>query len=266
MESVVDFDQVPFLSVSGQTLSLGRILRYLQLSGKLLPLLGEIVEQHIIYEEIQNRTDLDVTLAEMEQAAIDLRLKHQLVEPEQFQRWLASQGMDHTAFQNRVVTSLRLQKLIECIAAPNLPSAFEQQRHLLDQVDLFCFSSVTRELADQVKAQILSGETSFTQLLQTDKPANQELVSIVRGLTPVGKLPQPLRDVMPTIAPTDIIGPLPLEQRWCLFQVGAVVPAVLAGDVKKALELQLFQQWLAAKAQPLMVQLANRDRTLQSVS
>lgn len=138
MKVNIDFDAVPFLAIEGQTLSLAKVLQYFQLSGNLLPLLREIVEQSVLYAELQHRTDLEVSRAVVDQAVIDFRVQNGLTDLEQFQRWLANQSLDYPAFQARILLGAKLEKLVERLAAPRLDAYFEQQRLLLAQVDLSC--------------------------------------------------------------------------------------------------------------------------------
>ena len=51
-----------FLSIDGIPLETGRILNYLQLSGKLRSFLGEILRQYVLEAELNTRRELDVDL------------------------------------------------------------------------------------------------------------------------------------------------------------------------------------------------------------
>lgn len=68
-----DLQNLPFLNIDDQPLSLGQLLQYLQVSGNLLPFLQEIVGQHVIYQEIQARQDLEVSASQLVSGLAQLR-------------------------------------------------------------------------------------------------------------------------------------------------------------------------------------------------
>jgi parvulin-like peptidyl-prolyl isomerase len=71
-----------------------------------------------------------------------------------------------------------------------------------------------------------------------------------------GTLPDILRAAVDTVSPGELVGPLELEQTWALFRVEQFLPASLEdGQLKEALQNELFEQWLAAKIQKLTVKL-----------
>lgn len=263
MTAAVDFDRIPFLVIGEQPISLGQTLGYLQLSGTLLPLIREIVNQHIILQEIQSRSDLEVSLADLEQAVIDFRLKQQLTEADRFQQWLARQGLDHTTWQNRVLFRLKVDQLIEKITESQLLLCFEQHRSAFDQVELACIITPDAAIADHISQQV-SEHTTLEQVLQFYAPTDAQ-TQILRGLVRQGKLPKELRSVIMTATPGEVIGPTQVEQRWCVFQVGQRIPAHLDRDLKRELQVHLFQQWLAEKVLSLSVQLANQSPLLNAM-
>jgi len=54
----------------------------------------------------------------------------------------------------------------------------------------------------------------------------------------------------------DIVGPLELEGRWGMFRVEQFLPASLEdSQLKQALQNELFERWLTAKIQTMVVKL-----------
>lgn len=257
MTATVDFDRIPFLVIGEQPISLGQTLGYLQLSGTLVPLIREIVNQHIILQEIQSRSDLEVSLSDLEQSVIDFRLKQQLADADRFQQWLANQGLDHATWQNRVLFRLKVERLVEKIAEPQLLPYFEQHRAAFDQLELACIITPDVTIANQVSQQV-TAQTTLEQLLQTYAPTDAQ-TQILRGLVRCDRLPKELRSAIVAATPGEVIGPMQIEQRWCVFQVGQRVPATLDSDLKRELHARLFQQWLAEKVLSLSVQLVNQS-------
>jgi parvulin-like peptidyl-prolyl isomerase len=252
-----NFDAMPFLAVDGQSISLGQVLRYLQLFGKLRPFVQEVVSQHVICQEIQKRNDLEVSTADFEQAVIDFRMKQKLTDAESFEQWLAAEGMNYAAFQNRVVLGFKLEKLKTKIAEPRLQNYFSQQQQALKQVELSCLITSDKSLAEQLQQKVLAGEASFDELVKSYASVEAHpAVSVIRGPARQQQLPEGLREAIDAATPGELVGPIAMADRWCLFQVEQVIPAVLEGPLQRELEEQLFKQWLAEQVQQLSIQLA----------
>ncbi|NJR52285.1 MAG: peptidylprolyl isomerase [Leptolyngbyaceae cyanobacterium CSU_1_3] len=249
------FDTLPFLTIADQTLSLGQVLRYLQLSGKLVPLIQDVVAQHVIYQEMQTRNDLDIDFAELEQSVIDFRLKQELLDAKVFRQWLDQQGIDYATFQSRMVLSFKLRKLKDQVAQPGLSEYFADHQTLLDQVELSCVAIAEKELAEQLTRRLLAA-TDFDQIVKEYALANLSKVSVWRSSIRYSQLPEELREALPTAMVGDSIGPLQIDGQWCLFRIEKFHPAVLESSLKQELQEQLFQQWLIDRVNHLPVKLA----------
>ncbi|MGG6264004.1 peptidyl-prolyl cis-trans isomerase [Leptolyngbya sp. AN03gr2] len=257
---MTDFDSTALLTIDNASLSLGTVLRYYQLSGRLLPWIRDIVEQHIIFTEIQQRDDLNVTLAEVEQAAVEVRVQQKLMDATTFQQWLDSQGMNYDLFQNRIILNLKLEKLKSKIAAPNLQALFDEQRSLLDQVEVTCIVFAEEAHAHQFKAQVSTSQ-DFDRVVSEYTIADPLKVSVMKSAIRFGQLPEDVRGTLRNARVGELVEPLHMEQRWCVFRVEQFLPATLEGAIQKSLEDRLFQQWLVEKAQEVNVKLGASTET-----
>ncbi|BAU09731.1 hypothetical protein LEP3755_02060 [Leptolyngbya sp. NIES-3755] len=257
---MTDFDSTALLTIDNASLSLGTVLRYYQLSGRLLPWIRDIVEQHIIFTEIQRRDDLNVTLAEVEQAAVEVRVQQKLTDATTFQQWLDSQGMNYELFQNRIILNLKLEKLKSKIAAPNLQALFDEQKSLLDQVEVTCVVFAEEAHAHQFKAQV-STRQDFDRVVSESTIADPLKVSVMKSAIRFGQLPEDVRGTLRNASVGELVEPLHMEQRWCVFRVEQFLPATLEGTIQKSLEDRLFQQWLVEKAQDVNVKLGASTET-----
>jgi parvulin-like peptidyl-prolyl isomerase len=245
----------PFLSVDDQPIPLAQALQYLQSAGKLQSVIGDILRQYIIEQELQTRDDLDVSPALTEQAVIDFRLQNQLTDPKVFAQWLASNGKDYSSFHASVTFGFKLEKLKAQITEPKLQEYFIERKLFLDRVVLSRLVVADRELAEELASQIEEG-ASFEQLAREYSIADDKIVNGMMGPISRGTLPDVLRAAVDLASPGELIEPLELEGRWVLFQVGQFLPASLEdGQLKQALQNELFEQWLAQKIQKMSVKL-----------
>ena len=244
-----------FLSVDDQPISLAQALKYLQSSGKLQPLIVEILRQYIIEQELQTRDDLDISPALTEQAVIDFRLQRQLSDPKQFQEWLASNGTDYSTFHNQVTFGFKLEKLKAQVTEPKLQEYFIERKLFLDRVVLSRIIVDNKELAEEISSQIEEG-AAFEDLAREYSIADDRIVNGMMGPVSRGTMPDVLRAVVDSVSQRDIVGPLELEGRWGLFRVEQLLPASLEdSQLKQALQNELFDRWLTAKIQTMVVKL-----------
>lgn len=247
---------VPFLTIDDQSVSLADAVRYLQIGRKFDGFIGEILRQFVIEKEVQARDDLNIGNAAIEQAIIDFRLQRQLTDPQQFQDWLASNGMTYESFHQQVAMGFKLKKLKSVIAEPKLQEYFIERKVYLDRVVLSRIIVDDKELADELKTQIAEGSATFEQLARDYSVTDDRIVNGMVGPVSRGSMPDMLRVAIDEAQPKDVVGPLGMEERWGLFRIEELLPATLEDErLKQSLLDELFEQWLAEKMQNLPIKL-----------
>ncbi|MBD2360609.1 peptidylprolyl isomerase [Anabaena minutissima FACHB-250] len=257
---------VTFLTIGQENVSLAQVLQYLQVSGRLVPFMQEIVSQHVLFQEMQQRQDLSVNHADLEQAIINFRLQQNLGQPEEFQNWMAMQGMDYPLFQTRMALKLKFEKLKELIAESNLETYFADNRSNLDSVDLSCVIVNNKDLAFKIYQQLSINQTDFEQVITEQNLTEDPTTYTMRGPSRLLRLPKDLREVITVSTPGQLCGPLQLGTRWCIFRIERWIPAVLEGNLKKELQEQLFRRWLLEKLKKMNVKLALTNPNSSEVS
>lgn len=255
MDALTPFNS-PFLVIDGETLSLAQVLKYFQLSGKLFPFIREIVEQHVLFQEIQQRSDLEVSLVDLEQTIIDFRLQRDLTDGDRFQDWLTQQGMERLTFQNQVLLRLKLEKLVAAIAEPQLPQLFAEQQEKLSTIMLALVVSQNVAALEELTHQLQHQETTVAEL-SLAYAGNPE-VRISQGMIRLGNLPLGLQAAVEAAPDCAWVGPIEIDSQWSSFQVQERIPANLDETLKQELQLTLFQQWLGQQVQARSVRLANQ--------
>lgn len=256
MDALTPFSS-PFLVIDGETLSLAEVLKYFQLSGKLFPFIREIVEQHVLVQEIQQRSDLEVSLVDLEQTIIDFRLQRDLTDGDRFQAWLTQQGMDRLTFQNQVLLRLKLEKLVTAISEPQLPQLFAEQQEKLSTLMLALVVSQNVAALEELTHQLQHQETTVAELSLAY--AGKSEVRISQGMIRLGDLPPGLQTAVEAAPDCAWVGPIEIDGQWSSFQVQERIPASLDERLKQELKLTLFQRWLGEKVQARSVQLANHQ-------
>jgi parvulin-like peptidyl-prolyl isomerase len=249
----------PFLIIDEQPISGGQILNYLQATRKLDAFIGDIVRQFVIERELQSREKSDINPAVVEQAVIDFRLNNQLTDPAQFQQWLTNNGLTYESFHNQVSGSFRLKKLKEDVTAARLQEYFIERKVFLDRVIISRIIVADKELAEELKTQLQEGAV-FEQLAREYSLTDDRMMNGMVGPVSRGSMPDLLRAEIDLANPSDIVGPIGMEERWGLFRIEAILPASLEDpQVKQSLEDEIFEQWLAEKMQSIPIRLQVRE-------
>lgn len=244
-----------FLTADGEPISLGQTLRYLESSGRLNPLLWEIMRQHVVERELQASEALNIGSEVLEQAVIDFRLARQLIDAESFQEWLANEGINYAVFRKQMASTLKLEQLKSQVTEPNLQEYFIKRKLYLDRVVLSRLVVEEEVLAEELKSQILEDDVKFEALVQEYSVAEDRIVNGMMGAISRGALPDELRMAIDSAKTGAFIGPLNIEELWYLVRVEKLLPASLDETLKQELEDELFEQWLEEKIKSIDVQL-----------
>jgi len=215
---------------------------------------ADILRQYILEKEVTSRAELSMATFRVDQAIMDFRLQNQLIEPKSFQDWLLRNGITYDEFHESVAFGIKVDKLKTAITEPKLESYFTERQPVLDRVVLSRIVVTDEQLALDLKEQILGDRTQFESLAK-----QHSLTGDINGLMgPVsrGTLPDVLKTAVELAQVGELIGPLQINERYCLFRVEEFLPAALEGSLKQELQNQLFDQWLHEQLQGMKVKLA----------
>ncbi|MFN6035483.1 MAG: peptidylprolyl isomerase [Dolichospermum sp.] len=248
-------ESATFLTVNNQEIALAEVVKYLQISGRLGNFINDVLRQHIIEQEINTRTDIEISSALIEQTIIDFRLKNQLTDPQKFQEWLINNGTDYTTFHTSITFSFQLEQLKALVTESKLPEYFIERKIYLDRVVLSRILVDSRELAEELQTQIEEG-ASFEQLAKEYSLADERVFNGMMRPLSRGTIPDSLRAAVDATVPGKLINPIEIEGRFALFRLEQILPASLEDpQLKQSLQNELFEKWLGEKIQNLTVKI-----------
>jgi len=248
-------ESATFLTVNNQEIALAEVVKYLQISGRLGNFISDVLRQHVIEQEINTRTDIEISSALIEQTIIDFRLKNQLTDPQKFQEWLINNGTDYTTFHTSITFSFQLEKLKALVTESKLPEYFIERKIYLDRVVLSRILVDSRELAEELQTQIEEG-ASFEQLAKEYSLADEKVFNGMMGPISRGTIPDILRGAVDATVPGKLINPIEIEGRFALFRLEQILPASLEDpQLKQSLQNELFEKWLGDKIKDLTVKI-----------
>lgn len=240
------------ITINDQIVPWEQVMGHLQLFGKLQPFLQEFVSQYVLVQEVNTRNDLEIPSADVMQAMMDFRLEKNLTDAAQFQDYLNSENLNNQTFQNRVVLGLKVEKLKEAIAAPQLDSYFLQHQGSLEEVLLHCVITPEQELSQQIQ-QRLTTEKITVEDLAKDYSNSEKNVRFFKQQVQRRVLGKDVREALATAVKGDVLGPIAINNNWSLFKLVDIIPAQLDEKIKKQIEAQLFAEWLVEKLRHLKI-------------
>ncbi|MCG5057833.1 MAG: peptidylprolyl isomerase [Limnoraphis sp. WC205] len=250
----------PFLVVNDEPITLGQSLRYLQSSGKLQSFIGEMLRQYILDKELASLENQNINSSAVEQAVINFRLERNLSDPQAFQQWLDSNQMSYDSFHQQVEMGFKRETLKLSIVQSQLEAFFQERKAFLDTVILSRIVVADYELAETLHRRILEEEARFEQLAREYSLTPERSVNGMMGAVSLATLPDSLKAVIPGSAPGQVVGPVEIEGRWCLFRVEQLIEASFDDPkLKQRLQNELFEKWINEKLNTLTVKLQIND-------
>ncbi len=244
------------LTVDDQEISLRDCMRHLQSSGKLQDFIGGILRQHILQQETETRTDLEIPEGVVEQAIIDFRLQQQLSDAAAFQEWLKKNGSDYSNFHKQIVGNFKVEKLKMVVSEDKVQEYFIERKLFLDRVILSRIIVEDKDLAEELKTQIQEASATYEELARRHSITDDKMVNGMMGPVSRGTLPDTIRAQIDAASPGSLIGPLELEEKWGLFRVEEFLEASMDdAQLQQTLRNELFERWLSEKMQKMDVKL-----------
>ena len=250
-------NDIAFITIDGKTISLEQAFSYWQSSGLYPQMINDLLRQYALQKELEeNNKDIQVNSFDVDQASMDFRVQSKLLEPDIFQGWLSANSLSYKEFQEQVAFRLKVEKLREKISAFQIAEVFEKQKPFLDRVILSRLILEDKDLAEQLAQKISADPSNFESLVQTHSITDDRVANGMMGAVPKAQMPEILRTAIDSANPGDIVGPMEIEGRYCLFRIEKFVPATLDDlNLKQELMNQIFEQWINSKIQAMDIRL-----------
>lgn len=168
--------------------------------------------------------------------------------------WLQENNITLQALSDTLQRQWGMQQLVQKISQPRLHECFIRRKLQLDQVYLSCIIVQAEALASELYEQVKEGN-AFEQLAQR---YSLDDTSRTGGmLPPIAReaLSDDLRAALEATQAGELVGPLAVDDRWCLFRLEKILPAALEGDIQTQLQNELFQQWLAEQVAAMTIKM-----------
>ena len=249
----------PLLKIDEDTISVGEGFKYLQASGELPKVLLEITRQYLIEKEIKQQAIEEPSLEILEQFILELRLQEGLTTQDKFQTWLGNQGLNYNGFRSKIKSIIQIETFKKEVAESQIESYFGENKKDLEKVILSRIIVENYQLAQDLKDKLEQQSADFTQLAKEYSVVDDAVIGGVLGTITRGDMPEIIAQATANTLPGQIVGPIAIENRYCLLKVEDVLTACLDNALKKELESKIFDEWLKQRLQQVNIQLLAFD-------
>lgn len=248
-------ENIPLLKIDEDIISLEQAFNYLRASGELPRFLLEITRQYIVEQAIKQQS-IEIPAQELvEQFMLEFRLQQDLKTLDSFHAWLADQGINYTQFRKKIEYLIQSDILKKKIVQPQLEDYFFQKKDDLTRIVLSRIVVETAELAEQIKLKLVEQNADFTQLAKDYSVVDDAIIGGVIGAVTHGDMPEVVYNATANVTPKQIIGPIQIENRYCLLKIEDVLIANLDDSLKRDLSNKLFDEWLKKRLQEVNIKL-----------
>jgi parvulin-like peptidyl-prolyl isomerase len=243
------------ISIDSQPISLRQTIGYLRAAGELPRFVQTVLRQHLLEQQLQSRSDLELDPSQLEQAIVNFRMQNRLVTQESFDQWLQTQRITYADFRNQFAKGIKIAGLKNQLIAAKVEEFFSKNKEQLATVVLSRIVVGDVSLAEELMRQLIDDRRPFEKLAREHSLTDDRLYNGMMGRVSVAQLPQAIREAIAGAKPGDLIGPVAFEGRYCLFRIEQWQPASLEGQLKREIEDRMFELWVQEQLKNKNIQL-----------
>lgn len=232
---------------AGISLSNEEIVASLKRSLQIREVCQRLVHESII-EQASHERQIEVTPAEIQAAADQMRYEMRLESVSKTMGWLAEQLITPEDWEAGIRSRLLAQKLRETLFRPSVEQSFIQSRLDLEEISLYRIRVPYQPLAQELFYQIEEGEISFYEAAHLyDVDEQRRLRCGYDGQFHRWDFEPDIAAELFGSSVGTALGPFAIQQGYDLLMVGKFIPAELTAETQNLILERLFQEWLESE-------------------
>jgi len=234
---------IPVVEVDGTQIDLEDVLRRARWRAQ-AKFMEEAADAFFIRREAERR-GLNVSAAELQQAADDFRRTHKLHEVGSTERWLAENSLTREDWELMLEEDLLTLKLREVLTTSQVDRYFAENRLAFDCATISHIVVLDAEAAKELRAQIVEEGSYFYALARrhscdaATRPAGGYF-----GMVKRAEMEATMEAAVFGARAGDVVGPFKTGSGWRLIRVEALHPAKLDETTREEIGSWLFNEWL----------------------
>ena len=225
-------------SLAGSRLTLGGLLKRLQVQARLGPLVREAVVRQYILDQA-HETGLSVTTEELQQIANAYRRRIGLNTAADTHVWLAQHGLSADDFEAGLEESLLTAKLRQHRSAAEVEVYFSSHQAEYERLHLGLLVVERDDLAQELASQVRDEGRDL------DAVAQEHGLPVIRRQVLRKNLGEALAAALAAAKDGELVGPIATPQGFVLVQIKERLESVLDPTIRQAIQQELFDKWLA---------------------
>ena len=231
------------LEINGEAFSLHELLRLAKLTGR-LQFIEDAINAALVQQAAAER-GITATDSELQQAADDFRIAHDLHTAEATEQWLAERHLTFEDWELLVERDLVGHKLRDALTDGKVEQHFVENRLSFDSAAVSRLVVSDEDIARELRAQIVEDGADFHALArQYSIDAATKLAGGYIGQVGRAEMEAAVEPAVFGGQPGKIVGPLKADDGWQLIKVESLQTAVLDDSMRETIKSLLFDEWL----------------------
>lgn len=252
---MTDLLQTVALTVEGRALSLQECLTRLKVANRLIDAFRPVIEE-LIVEKAINEHGIAVDQEDLQMLADEWRAENGLYKAEDTHEWLQDENLTLEQFEQRLRDQYRRELVKEAVTRDKIENYFAEHRSEFDSAELSQILVADEGVAQELRTQICEEGADFAAMARKHS-ADMDTRELGGRIGRVGR--EELNPAMQTAVFTaqtgQVLGPIKLEEGYCLVRVDQLQFAELTDEIRDTIENRLFDEWLAQQYEQAEVSL-----------
>ncbi len=231
------------LEINGHEVRLSEVMRSAKWRGQ-LSFLRDAAATALIRLEAE-RHGLTVSDDELQGAADEFRISHDLHDAEATEQWLNAHHLTIEEWEQSLEEDALKRKVRDLLTEERIDQHFAENRLTFDAAAISQLIAESEDVARELRSQIIEESADFHTLAR--RYSKDEATRLSGGY--VGRIRRTEMDAALEAAvfgaePGEVIGPLKTDAGWMLAKVESLQPAQMDDATRALIKQTLFDEWL----------------------
>ncbi|MBD2159490.1 MULTISPECIES: peptidylprolyl isomerase [Limnothrix] len=195
--------------------------------------------------------DVEFTEEERQQAVINFRKQHRIIEDADIARWMQENNLSIEGLEELAIRPMRLEKFKESQFGRKVENYFVSQKSRLDKVVYSLIRVQDEGLAQEIYYRIEEGESSFAEMARTYSQGPEAQTNGILGPVPLNQ-PHPfIARMLEVSQPGQLWPPRALVEWFIIVRLEQFLPSQLDEAMRRQMIDEMFENWMREQIQAL---------------
>lgn len=244
--------------INDEAISEEDFIKLLKLNGSFAGLLEEVVKNKLLVLAAK-KAGISVSTEEVQKRADQLRRARRLHRAKDMMEFLKAMRVTLDEFEESIRDTLYREKMMDEITQQSaVEEFFKLNSPQFDRIEISHIVVDSEGKAKEIMALVSEEPDSFAEMAKANSIADTAANGGVVGRVLRGLLPSEVESKVFNAAVGEILGPFQFGDgaRYEIFKIDKKSPAQLDDEIRREVQLILFNNWLKAQAQENKIELS----------